>query len=354
VPYRAAIVGAGAPVARTNANLEGFSIGKAHALAYREHPDVELAAVADIRIENARALAEENGGAQVYASLSEMLENEPALDLLSVCTWPTLHCEMVLAAIDAGVRMIICEKPMAVSLAEIDRMKEAADSAGARLFVNHQRRYAQPFRGAKRLLADGHLGDILRVEGYIGGGWDLMSWGSHWVDMARYLADDEAAWVFAAAQMSGKRRYGHSIEDRMLLQIGFSRGCLGLVHTGDHVGGAGILVTCSEGSLRLSADGAAQVAAPRSLPEHLVDDYLREVPSRHGDLGPFLDAVADVIAAYEDGRPSLIDADSGHADTEIMLAAYQSAARRAVLRLPLSDRSTDLDEARESQVRAEG
>lgn len=335
--YRAAIVGAGAPLARTNANLEGFSIGYAHAGAYQAHPDVEVVAVADINDANATALAASVGGAATYSSLAHLLTDSHP-DILSICTWPTLHHEMVTAAVDAGVPMIICEKPMAVGLDEIDDMVTRAESAGCRLFVNHQRRFQQPFSGTRRLIDDGHLGTLLRIEGYIGDGWDLMSWGSHWVDMARYLAADEPVrWVLAASHDTGNVRYGHHVEDQMLLQLGFDNGVLALVHTGPHVTGSGLVVTGTTGSLLLNS---------RSAPTLLAGDRTEQLRAEYIGVAAdaadsFARAVDDAIRSTETGTPGLISAASGHADTEIIMAAYSSAADRAVVRLPMTERTAN-------------
>lgn len=334
--YRAAIVGAGAPIARANSNLEGYSIGYNHARGYLAHPDVEVVAIADIRHENAQALSDFVGGAQAFTSLTALLSATP-VDILSVCTWPTLHCEMVLEAIAAGVKIILCEKPMAVSLEEIDAMVSAASEAGARLFVNHQRRYEQPYRGARRLIEDGVLGEVLRIEGYVGDGWDLMSWGSHWVDMSRYFAGEKnVSWVLAATESTGKVRYGHLVEDQMLLQFAFEDGPLALVHTGPHTTGAGLIVTGSAGTLRMTFEGSTLALSTRDA-DAVLDEYLQP-----DDGDGFVLAIADIIGSTSDGTNSLIDGASGHADTEIMLAAYESARTSGIVRLPLADRSMTL------------
>ncbi|WP_227497071.1 Gfo/Idh/MocA family protein [Planctomonas psychrotolerans] len=337
--YRAAIVGAGAPVAATNANLEGFSIGYSHARGYLACSDVDIVAIADINEANAQALASFSGGASAYTSLAELLAQEQ-VDILSVCTWPTLHAEMVLAAIEAGVRVILCEKPMAVSVDEIDRMVTAADAAGARLFVNHQRRYEQPYAGARRLIDAGHLGELVRVEGYVGDGWDLMSWGSHWVDMCRFLnADRDVSWVLAAADSNGNVRYGHFVEDHMLLQFGFAdNSTLALVHTGAHTSGAGLIVIGTKGTMHLS-ENSASLAVESGESSDLRQQYLDIRPdSRQG----FVDAIADIVSSIADGGTTQIEGVSGHLDTEIMMAAYASARDGHVKTLPLSDRSIDL------------
>ncbi len=335
--YRAAIIGAGAPVASTNSNLEGFSIGYSHARGYLNLSDVEVVAVADVSHDNGRALADFVGGATVYANYRDMLSREQ-IDILSVCTWPTLHHAMTIAGAEAGVRMILCEKPMAVSIAEMDDMLEATRDTETRLFVNHQRRYEQPFAGIRALLDHGILGSLLRVEGWVGDGWDLMSWGSHWVDMSRYFAQCQAEWVLAAAPTTGNTRYGHRIEDQSLVQIGFESGTLGLVHISPHRSGAGLIVTGSAGAV-VTENGTATLMTSAGDAAELSANYLHAAADASDGVTL---AIADMIDAYEQDRPSLIDGDSGHATTEIIMAAYQSAATRSAISLPLADRTMNL------------
>lgn len=334
--HRVAIIGAGAPIARTNSNLEGFSIGWAHAAAYRHQPDTEVVAVADISAENAAALADWVGGAATYHDHETMLITERP-DVVSICTWPTLHHRMTLDAIRAGAAIVLCEKPMAVSMAEVDEMVAAARSAGCRLFVNHQRRYSPNFIQAHRLVSEGLLGDVLRIEGYVGDGWDLMSWGSHWVDMARWFANDvDVSWVLAATNDTGHIRYGHRVEDQMLLQFGFRDGPLALVHTGPHTTGASFLVIGTNGAVLVGKDLTIMTTGAR--PETAKPETDAETP----EDGAFTRAIADCFAATAQRRPSLIDGESGAATTEVMMAAYTSAASRGVVHMPLVDRSITL------------
>ena len=326
--YRAAIVGAGAPVAKTNSNLEGFSIGYHHANAYLAHPEVDVVAIADIRLENAEALAAHVGGAAVYTDLADLLAKEK-VDIVSIATWPTLHAKMVLAAIEASVPMILCEKPLAVSVPEIDLIAKRAEAAGVRVFVNHQRRYDPTFAGARRLIADGHVGDVLRVEGYVGDGWDVMSWGSHWVDMARYLTGSEVDWVLATTIETGNVRYGHLVEDQMLMQLGFANDTIGLVHTGPHTTGAGFIVVGTRATILLGSDAPTLMTSDRDP----ADLHARYLAPASEETNAFNIAIADIIAATAAGAPSLIDLASGLADMEVLMAAFQSAAEGRVVQI---------------------
>ena len=79
-------------------------------------------------------------------------------DCVVVATTAPSHCQLTCLAADAGVRYILCEKPMAVSLAECDTMIEVADHAGATLAINHQMRFMERFLETLRIVRSENLG----------------------------------------------------------------------------------------------------------------------------------------------------------------------------------------------------
>lgn len=335
---RAVVVGAGRPPALGVQGFEGFSIGYWHGAVYQATPDVELCAVVDISNENASAFADHFGSVAVYSDLEEMLAAERP-DIVSICTWPGLHRDMTVAALGAGVGIVLCEKPMGVSLADVDDMLAAAERSGGRVFINHQRRFEQPYDGLRRLIEDGALGEILRLEGWVGKGWDLMSWGTHWVDMLRYYTGDAAPeWLLAAAPASGNVRYGHLVEDQMLLQLRFQNGPLALIHCGSHLDGFGITVTGSKAVVTID-DAGVNVYAHSDAEADRLRAVLSVDATGTDTLGQ---AIADIIRATDAGEPSRIDGTNGHVATEIIMAAYLSARTARRIEFPLTDREVDL------------
>jgi len=115
-PFRAAVVGAGPPAE----DAPGYAIGYAHGNAYRERDDVSLAAVADVVPENAAAFAREFGIEDgVFEDHRAMLRAvEP--DVVSVCTPPRSHPDVVVDCAREDVPAIHCEKPMAITWRDFD------------------------------------------------------------------------------------------------------------------------------------------------------------------------------------------------------------------------------------------
>jgi predicted dehydrogenase len=122
----------------------------------------------------ARRLAERYGVEKVYTDYRQLLE-ETKPDVVSVCTWPHLHREMVEAAIASGAKGIHAEKPMAPTYGDAKAMYEAAEKAGVTMTFCHQRRFNPEFRKARELLRNGAIGEVVRLEGYCS---NLYDWGT--------------------------------------------------------------------------------------------------------------------------------------------------------------------------------
>ena len=134
-------------------------LGSQHVQFLFEQPEVEVLAVADIRGERAQSIGGKCG-AQPYTDLERMLK-EQKLDIVVVATPDPMHREPVLAAVEAGVPTIIQEKPMATTVADAETMLEAAERAGARIFVNFANRGVALDMATYYVVREGMLGDIV-------------------------------------------------------------------------------------------------------------------------------------------------------------------------------------------------
>ncbi|MET0863277.1 MAG: Gfo/Idh/MocA family oxidoreductase [Nakamurella sp.] len=124
-----------------------------HAAAYRDHPGVELVAVADVDPGRAGTLARRFGGRAVDPERVFDLD----LDLVSVCTPHPTHEDVVIRAAAHGVN-VLCEKPIAIDLGAAARMVTAAEAAGVLLGVLFQRRFWPAAQRIRRAIDDGTLG----------------------------------------------------------------------------------------------------------------------------------------------------------------------------------------------------
>lgn len=326
---RVGIIGCGR--SRQQAGATGYGMAHAHAAGYEAHPRARIVAPADINRENAAAFQQEHGGERTYASYAEMLAQEQ-LDMVSVCLWPHLHAPAVIAAAEAGVRAIHCEKPMAPTFGEARAMVAACDAHGAQLTFNHQRRFAEPFRAARALLDAGRIGTVQRLEATCS---NLFDWGTHWFDMLLYLnADQPATWVMGQVEgRGGQRVFGVPVEGQGLAQFQCTNGVHGLLLTG---------VAGALGGAEVRAMGSTGMLEVHNGPEPLRlwaqgDAGWRNVPVAGGIHGMELVklAVLDALDALETGREPELAARKALCATELIFGAYESSRRRGRVELPL-------------------
>ena len=134
----------------------------------------------------------------LYTNHREMLA-EADLDVITVATSDHRHADLVVDAANAGVKGIFCEKPMATSLEDADRMLEATDKNNTILSIDHTRRWQPLWRHTKDEIVDGgHIGEVKYVIGTLSGGRAMLFRnGTHCVDAICYYADSEPVWVSA-------------------------------------------------------------------------------------------------------------------------------------------------------------
>ena len=138
-----------------------------HIPEYAEHKDAKLLGFYDINLERTKALAEQYGGT-AYETVEELLAN-PEIDAVSICAANFAHAELTIAALNAS-KHVLCEKPMAITLAECEAMVEAAKKNGKFLMIGHNQRLAKAHATAKKLIDDGLIGDIVTFRTTFGHG----------------------------------------------------------------------------------------------------------------------------------------------------------------------------------------
>lgn len=187
-----------------------------HLPEYAANPEVKIAAVYDLCKERAGEMGKMYGAA-VYDSYEELL-NDPGIDAVSVCVANACHCEVSVKAMRAG-KHVLCEKPMAVSLEQCEKMVQVSRETGKYLMIGHNQRFTRAHREAKRLLEQGAIGELLTFRTSFGHAgpesWTIdrkQNWffdktqaqfgamadlGVHKTDLLRYLTGREIAAVKA-------------------------------------------------------------------------------------------------------------------------------------------------------------
>jgi len=122
-----------------------------------------------------------------YADGREMLRSVRPEAVVVATTAPS-HAPLVVAAAEAGVRYILCEKPMATSLAEADGMIAACQRSGSVLAVNHQMRFMEQYTLVKALIGSEELGPLVSIL-VAASNFGLAMNACHYFEMFRYISD---------------------------------------------------------------------------------------------------------------------------------------------------------------------
>jgi predicted dehydrogenase len=263
-----------------------------------------------------------------YEDFERMLTRERP-EIVCVATRQTLHAEQVEAAVAHGARGILCEKPLATSMAEADRIASACRRGRTCFALGLDRRWMSFYRHVRALIDAGIVGDVRTVASF--GVPNLIHTGCHWFDMLAFLAGDPAAeWV--AGTLETPR--GNPADPPGSGVIAFAGGARALVDCG--AGGVGFDVIGTTGRMTLLNDGAVTALWTREVSGPLA---LREMPAPPPVRDPRIEVVRDLVGAIREDRVTACDLDPAMRSLEIGLGFHAShALAGARVALPLADR----------------
>ena len=175
--------------------------GQRHAQAYQRVPGVELVALCDVRPDQVSAAVEQYSGAHGYTEWQKLFESERP-DIVSVVTNGPSHAPITLAAARAGVRHVLCEKPMATAVSDAREMIKVCRETNTRLAVCHARRWVGSYQLLRSMIADGLIGKPAHFWFSCGGGLFAGN-GTHFMDLARMLSDSDPISVTSTMDQAG-------------------------------------------------------------------------------------------------------------------------------------------------------
>ena len=234
--HRAVLFASGAAAASTvGVGLIGYgAIGRGHADSVSATQGLDLRAVADISPQR-RELAGRELGVKTYTTAEELLR-DPDVELVVVGTPPSVHADPVVAALRAG-KHVVCEKPFAITVDEVDRMIDAAAAHHGVLTVYQSRRWDPDYLAMREAVRSGRIGELFYMESFIGGyshpcdfwhshepisGGTIYDWGSHYFDWVLQLFEGAVRHVAAVAQ----KRVWHDVTnaDQVRVDLTFDGG----------------------------------------------------------------------------------------------------------------------------------
>ncbi|MEJ3652247.1 Gfo/Idh/MocA family oxidoreductase [Actinomycetes bacterium KLBMP 9759] len=297
-----------------------------------------VAAVTDVDLARARAVADDLPGATVHES-GPALITDPDVDAVVVTSWGPTHEDYVLASIAAG-KQVFCEKPLATTREACDRIVDAEVAAGRRMvMVGFMRRYDDQYRAMKATVTSGDIGAPLimhaahrnpSVPGHYTSDMIINDSTVHDIDVARWMFDDEiAAVTVLKPRVSSKARPGFN--DPLLVLLEMASGVLvdveAMVNAGFGYDIRGEVV-CEDGTVELTeSEGTIVKRAGRfsgRVPATWRERFIRAFDTE-------FQAWIDAVRAGGTTGPSAWDGYAATVACETGLAALRSGAREPIV-----------------------
>ncbi|MEW6744519.1 MAG: Gfo/Idh/MocA family oxidoreductase [Planctomycetota bacterium] len=301
-------------------------IAQTYAQALSVSPRARLHAVADIRPDAAKALAEA-AGCMSFDSHRAMAA-EANIEAAIVCTPPASHPEICIDLVRCGLH-VLCEKPFSIHSGDATRMVDEARKAGTVITMASKFRYVEDVIRARSIVESGSLGEIVLFENAftssvdmvnrwnsdpaISGGGVLIDNGTHSLDLARYflgpLVDLQVA--------EGKRCQPLRVEDTVRVFVRSRSGVIGHIdlswsinksqdtYVGIYGRAGTVLVGWKQSRLLLFSDREWQV-----------------IGQGYDKVQAFSAQIDNLARSLQDGERLLIDADDAVASVEAVEAAY--------------------------------
>ena len=323
---------------------------------------LELVAVCDLVPEHIDILFEKTGYTGTparYTDYRQMLSEHPELELVAIATDSGVHAEIALACLDAGLHVIV-EKPMAMSMADADRIIDRARETGRKVAVCHQNRFNLAVQRMRTALDQGRFGRLSHGSVHVrwnrnrayyeqapwrgrwaSDGGALMNQCIHGIDLLRWMMGDEVEEVYGQT-----RQQFHDYlecEDIGMAVLKFRNGAIATIEGTVNVYPKNLEETLylfgETGTVKLGGTSCNNIDVWDFADEDPDDDLSRGLKEATSNVygNGHTSLYADMIEAINDDRPPYVDAEAGRRALEVVLAIYRSQLTGLPVRLPLRD-----------------
>jgi len=316
--------------------------GTHHAEAVAKNPRFKLVGLCDIDSARLEAARQKFGVQHVDTDAAQLLAAARP-DVFMFCTLPQIRLPMIAAGVEAGVRLIAFEKPVAMSTNEALEMFRRLRAAGVKSVVSHQHRYGVHYQKVKEIIASGALGRVHTVYGHATG-W-MMHMMTHLVDYASWYNDyAEVEWVMGQASGTEKFADVHASPDYIAAVVQYANAVRGVIECGAgapdvpeveawwrkcRIGAQG-----TEGFAEVLTGGGWRAVTRQgafSGPGGM--DYDHDMPPYIQDMADWLDDEAKVHPCH---------GEQAFKGFQVVMAACRSAAQGGRVSLPLGEGEPEL------------
>ena len=328
--------------------------------------ELEIVGICDVALENCEALLEKFelvGKIRCYTDYNEMIDKEKP-ELVAIATESGYHAKIALECLEKNCNLII-EKPIALSLADVDAVIALAEKKGLKVCACHQNRFNKAVAMTREQLEAGRFGRLLHGTAHIlwnrgkkyydqapwRGTWaqdggTLMNQCIHDIDLLRWMMGGDIDEVVAYTD-----RLNHDYieaEDLGMALVKFSNGSYGMIEGTANVFPKNLEETLyvfgTQGTVKIGGKAVNKIDAwafsdsEEGESERIIDEF-RETPPNVYGFG-HTPLYADVIDSIKNDREVYVTARDGRAALELVLAIYKSAADGKAVKLPLESAST--------------
>ncbi len=322
--------------------------GMHYADAVSKNPRLKLAGLCDIDPTKLEAAKQKFGVEYVNTDATQLLAvTKP--DVFVFCTLPQIRLPLIKAGVEAGVKLIAYEKPIALSMNEGLEMYKLLREANVKTVVSHQHCYGEHYKKVKKIIASGAIGRVHTVYG-TAIGW-MMHMMTHMIEYASWY-NNYADPVWVIAQADGKEKFAdvHTSPDYIGAFVQFANGVRGIIECGNlapdvpevdsmwhkcRIGAQGTegfaeVLTGKEGKgggwRAVTKDGV--MSGPGCM------DYEHDMPLYIQDIVNWLDDPAKI---------HLCNGETAFKGFHVMMAACRSVVQRGKVMLPLGQGEPELE-----------
>lgn len=290
-------------------------MGQHHVRIYADHNDTELVGIADPDAKRGAELAQKYATTH-YTDYLDLLNQD--LDAVSIATPTVLHHDIALAAIEAGIHVLV-EKPIAHSIEAAKDLKRAAEEKGVTLMVGHIERFNPVVARLKKHIDDGVFGDIVHMSAKRVGPFDprikdvgiIIDIGVHDIDIMSYLYGSKIDGTYAIAGNGGT-----DIETHAQVSLKFENGASGIIETNRLTPRKIRELTVTGTKCVATADYINQTLDVKNGKWESNEDLVKQEPLKC-EIDHFLDCA-------QTGQVPMISADHGIHALEVAMAAVES------------------------------
>jgi predicted dehydrogenase len=211
------------------------SVGKAHGIGVEMTPGLILRAICDLNIERLEQARKDFRYVKTYTAADELC-SDGDIDVVIIATPPNSHARLCLQMMAAG-KHVVCEKALALSIAETDSLVEMAEKKQVHLSCHQNRRWDVDYVAIKQAVAEGLIGELFYMETFVGcfahpcgywhshaeiSGGTAYDWGGHYIDWVVSLIPERVKEVVATSH----KRVWHDVtnNDQERVHIRFAGG----------------------------------------------------------------------------------------------------------------------------------